>query len=97
MPGNPGGPGRPVGSRNKLEESMLRDLCAEWEAHGIEAIRRVLRESPGDFLKICASLLPRQIKADVDQTVYLLSDHPLTAEEWEKEVEAGEYDPQKPN
>jgi hypothetical protein len=84
MPGNPGGPGRPKGSRNKLEESMLRDLCDAWEEYGAEAITAVLADHPADFLKICASLLPKQIEADItEKTVYVLGDRPLTGDEWE--------------
>ena len=31
LKGMPGGPGRPMGSRNRLTEDFLRDLQADWE------------------------------------------------------------------
>jgi hypothetical protein len=38
-----GGPGRPVGSRNKLSEQFLADLQEDWEQHG-KAIFQIMRE-----------------------------------------------------
>jgi hypothetical protein len=43
LKGMPGGPGRPVGSRNKLSEDFLADLQADWEQHGKD-ILEVMRE-----------------------------------------------------
>ena len=43
--GMPGGPGRPVGSRNRLNENFLADLQADWEEHGKE-ILSIMREKP---------------------------------------------------
>ncbi len=43
LKGIPGGPGRPVGSRNKLNEDFLRDLHDDWEQHG-KAIFQTVRE-----------------------------------------------------
>ncbi len=55
-----GGPGRPKGSRNKLSEKFLTDLCAAWEEHGMEAITKVVENQPGVFLKVVASLVPKE-------------------------------------
>jgi hypothetical protein len=41
--GMPGGPGRPVGSRNKLSENFLADLQVDREQHGKE-ILSIMRE-----------------------------------------------------
>ena len=54
LKGMPGGPGRPVGSRNKLTEDFLGDLHAAWREHGREAIDRVIAERPEAFLAIVA-------------------------------------------
>ena len=38
------------------------------------------------FVQICASLVPRNIKAELEQkpqVAYHISDHPMTNEEWE--------------
>jgi hypothetical protein len=52
LKGMPGGPGRPVGSRNKLSEDFLRDLQADWEQHGKD-ILEVMREKHPEIYFQC--------------------------------------------
>jgi hypothetical protein len=59
--GNPGGPGRPVGSRNKLSEYFLHELAYHFEEHGREAIERIFEDSPGEYLRVIASLIPKEL------------------------------------
>lgn len=59
QPGNRLG-GRPLGSRNRLTETALAALGEHFAVHGAAAIHRVFIEEPGTYLKIVASLLPRQ-------------------------------------
>jgi hypothetical protein len=44
--GMPGGPGRPVGSRNKLSEEFLRDLHLAWTTHGSAVLDRIITDRP---------------------------------------------------
>lgn len=81
-PGNAGGPGRPKGSRNKLDEDMLRDFCAAWEEFGAEAITAVLADSPAEFLRICVALLPKQIQAEVDVRNFIMAPETATDDDW---------------
>jgi hypothetical protein len=61
-PGQSGNPkGRPKGSRDKINEAFLRDMVAAWEKHGIEAIEKVAKADPTNFVKIAASLLPKDV------------------------------------
>lgn len=62
LKGFSGGPGRQKGSRNKLGEDFLQKLQADFEAHGKEAIEVVRAERPADYLKVVASLLPKQVE-----------------------------------
>ena len=78
--GNPAG--RQKGSRNVLEENMLRDLCEAWQEYGAEAITAVLADNPADFLKICASLLPKQIQAEVEVHNFVVAPETATDDEW---------------
>jgi hypothetical protein len=59
--GGPGGPGRGVGVKNRLTRKILEDLHAEWEEGGRAAMRIARIEDPVAFVKICTSLLPREL------------------------------------
>lgn len=63
----PGNPGRPKGSRNKLGEAFLADLYADWLENGVEAIDAVRTGRPQDYLKIIASILPRDLTVRVNE------------------------------
>lgn len=84
--GNPGGPGRPLGSRNKLSEYFLHELADHFEEHGREAIEQVFRERPGEYLRIIASLIPKELMLEVAteaKTHWVINALPtLTTEEW---------------
>jgi len=65
-PGQSGNPaGRKPGSRNKLSENFLRALSDDFEKHGAQAIVDVREKRPHDYLKVCASLMPRGLELDV--------------------------------
>ena len=61
--GNPAG--RPKGSRNKLSEEFVAEVSADWCEHGAAAIKTVREIRPDDYVKVVASLLPRQVQAAV--------------------------------
>jgi hypothetical protein len=52
--------GRPKGSRNKIGEDFLHYLADDFSQHGADVITKVREERPADYLKIVASLLPRE-------------------------------------
>lgn len=58
--------GRPKGSRNKLGEAFIADLYADWLAHGADVIEKVRAERPQDYLKVTASILPKQLEVKTD-------------------------------
>src|SRR5438067_11430925 len=68
--------GRRPGTRNRLSQEFLVVLLAEFEAHGAEAVRICRTERPSDFVKIVASLLPREIDIQ-DNTLADVSDADL--------------------
>jgi hypothetical protein len=60
-PGQSGNPaGRKPGSRNALSESFLSQLHRHFQEHGASAIDAVYNESPVDYLKVVASVVPKQ-------------------------------------
>lgn len=71
-PGKSGNPnGRPKGSRNKLGEAFLEDMLADWEANGPAAIREVRETKPDAYLKVVASILPRDLNVNINQTDHM--------------------------
>jgi hypothetical protein len=85
LPGNNGGPGRPRGSRHRLSEDFLSAIADDFTVHGIEAIKRVREEDPCTYIRVVASLLPKEIKADVSQRFVARLPAPAeTIEEWQR-------------
>jgi Family of unknown function (DUF5681) len=61
-PGQSGNPaGRPKGARSRFSSAFIHDLASIWEARGIEVLEKCATEEPGTFLKVCASLMPKDI------------------------------------
>jgi hypothetical protein len=66
-PGQSGNPkGRPKGSRNKLGEAFVAALYADFQEHGPAAIEKVREERPQDYLKVCVSILPKELNIKAD-------------------------------
>lgn len=72
----PGNPGRPKGSRNKLGEAFLDDMYADWQENGIAVIQAVRTDKPDVYLKVVASILPKDVNLNVN-TMDELTDEQL--------------------
>jgi hypothetical protein len=71
-PGQSGNPaGRPKGSRNKLSERFFQDLFDAWKEHGPDALRRLAHDSPKDFCKVAAMVVPKEVELEVSGQVDL--------------------------
>jgi TATA-binding protein-associated factor Taf7 len=66
LTGNTAATGRPRGSRAKLSEAFLSALCEDFCQHGAATIHRVRIEKPDAYLKVVASILPKQIEVTAD-------------------------------
>jgi Family of unknown function (DUF5681) len=65
-PGQSGNPaGRPKGSRNKLSEEFVAEVYAGWCQHGAAALQIVRQNRPEVYVKVVASLLPREVHAEI--------------------------------
>ncbi len=62
----PGNPGRPKGSRNKLGEAFIEALHEDFEKDGAVAIAACRREKPDAYLKVIASILPKELKVTTE-------------------------------
>jgi hypothetical protein len=61
--------GRPLGSRNRLAENFVSDLKDAWAVYGPAALARCAQDEPAQFVKVVASLMPRDIRIDALVTV----------------------------
>lgn len=74
-PGQSANPaGRPKGSRNKLAETFLADVLTEWDAHGAVAISDMREKNPGDFVKMVAGLMPKEMTLSLHDNSELTDD-----------------------
>jgi hypothetical protein len=71
--GNIGG-GRQPGTRNKLGEQFVSDLQEHWQTHGKAALDGCLVESPAQYCRVVASLLPKQAELKVINPLEGVSD-----------------------
>lgn len=74
-PGQSGNPaGRPKGARNKLGEQFIDDLYADWKEHGVSTLARVRAEKPDQYLKVVASILPKDLNVNINNMDDLTDD-----------------------
>lgn len=72
-----GNPGRPKGARNKLGEAFVQAMHDSFEKHGAETIEKVRLEKPDQYLKVIASLLPKEMTLNVNDERGDMSDDEL--------------------
>ena len=65
--------GRPKGARSKLGEEFLQAMLADFTEHGVKAIETVRDEKPDQYLKVVASILPKEIEAG-ENTINVLAE-----------------------
>jgi len=53
-----------------------------WEDEGPAILKRVAKKNPQAILAAMVALVPKGQVVDEAQRVYVISDRPLTAEEW---------------
>jgi hypothetical protein len=77
--GNPGG--SPEATRRAFNKRFLLDLAEDWQQHGRDVFKRVRRESPASYLKVCAMLVPKEMKVEHSAAAYIkdLTDEQLEA------------------
>src|SRR5262245_65975123 len=83
----PGYSGNPGGSleatRRSFNKDFLLALAADFKKHGAAAIEKVRKQQPAVYMKICALLVPREMKLDHSGGVKAMTD-----EQIERAIEA---------
>ena len=73
--GNPGG--SPEATRRSLNRDFLLALAADFRRRGPEAIAKVRKQQPAAYLKVCALLVPREMKLEHSGGVKAMTDEQL--------------------
>lgn len=67
QPGQSGNPkGRKPGSRNKVNEDFLRAITEDFATNGKAAIEAMRTERPHEYVKVVASLLPKEVNINTN-------------------------------
>src|SRR5215471_15532616 len=79
----PGWSGNPGGSleatRRSFNKDFLLALAADFKKHGAAAIEKVRKTQPAAYMKICALLVPREMKVERSGGLKAMSDEQITA------------------
>jgi hypothetical protein len=62
----PGNPGRPKGARSRLSEAFLTAIADDFDEHGIATLVSMREQRPGDYIKVIASLMPRDARFQLE-------------------------------
>src|SRR5258706_15957409 len=75
--GNPGG--SVEATRRSFNKDFLLALAADFKKHGTAAIEKVRKQQPAVYMKICALLVPREMKVEHSNAIKDLTDEQLDA------------------
>ena len=64
--------GRPKGSRARLSEAFVNDVQEDWKLHGIATLQRVRQDDPSTYLRVVASILPKEIEVEIGEGLVAL-------------------------
>jgi hypothetical protein len=73
--GNPGG--SPEATRRLVNKAFLEALAEDFRQGGPEAIAKVRKYQPAAYMKICALLVPREMKLEHSGGVKAMTDEQL--------------------
>jgi hypothetical protein len=75
--GNPGG--SPEATRRLVNKAFLEALAKDFQEGGAQAIAKVRKEQPAAYMKICALLVPREMKVEHSNAIKAMSDEQIEA------------------
>jgi hypothetical protein len=70
----PKSPGRPQGARTKLGEAFVQAMHDDFLENGVKAIELARLESPIQYVKVIASLLPKDVNLNVNSEIEMTDD-----------------------
>jgi len=77
QPGRPKTGGRRKGSRDRIATALLEAIAEDFEKFGMEAVIIARKERPVEYLRVVASLLPRELEVTHHNSLRDLTDEEL--------------------
>jgi hypothetical protein len=75
--GNPNG--RPTAARQRFTQSFLTDLAVTWQKQGKPCLDKLAKTDPATFVRVCASLIPKEVKLEAASPLSDLTEQELQA------------------
>jgi len=66
-------------TRRSFNKDFLLALAADFKKHGAAAIEKVRKQQPAAYMKICALLVPREMKFEHSNAIKAMSDEQIEA------------------
>ena len=66
-------------TRRSFNKDFLLALAADFRKHGAAAIEKVRKQQPAAYMKICALLVPREMKVEHSNAIKAMSDEQIEA------------------
>ena len=64
-------------TRRSFNKDFLLALAADFKRHGSEAIAKVRKQHPAAYLKVCALLVPREMKVEPSGGIKAMTDEQI--------------------
>ena len=64
-------------ARRSFNKDFLLALAADFKRHGPEAIAKVRKQQPAAYLKVCALLVPREMKVEPSGGIKAMTDEQI--------------------
>ena len=63
------GPGRGVGSRNRLQDQFILDIADLWKRRGAECLERIADTDPATVVRVISQLLPKTVDLNLSSSI----------------------------
>jgi hypothetical protein len=71
--------GRPKGARERFTKAFMDDLAVTWQKQGKPCLDKLAKTDPATFVRVCASLIPKEVKLEASSPLSDLSEAELAA------------------
>ncbi len=78
--------GRPKGSRDRLTSAFINKLAVDFGRNGKKAIQRCRLADPGAYLRLVASLVPKDVHVRRNHTVTHITELVSETDKWIEET-----------